>query len=44
MGCKTDRFMALKEIANYQLNVLNEAEKINSKISDDELTISLKHS
>ena len=29
---KTDRFAVLKEIANYQLNILNEAEKINNRI------------
>ena len=29
---KMDRFMSLKEIAEYQLRVLNEAEKINNRI------------
>ena len=29
---KTDRFAVLKEIADYQLNILNEAEKINNRI------------
>ena len=29
---KTDRFTVLKEIADYQLNILNEAEKINNRI------------
>lgn len=31
---KMDRFMALKEIAEYQLRVLNEAEKINNRIEE----------
>lgn len=31
---KMDRFMALKEIAEYQLQVLNEAEKINNRIEE----------
>ena len=29
---KADRFAVLKEIADYQLNILNEAEKINNRI------------
>ena len=31
---KMDRFMVLKEIAEYQLRVLNEAEKINNRIEE----------
>ena len=31
---KMDRFMTLKEIAEYQLRVLNEAEKINNRIEE----------
>jgi len=31
---KKDRFEALKEIAEYQLRVLNEAEKINNRIEE----------
>lgn len=31
---KMDRFIALKEIAEYQLRVLNEAEKINNRIEE----------
>ena len=31
---KLDRFMVLKEIAEYQLRVLNEAEKINNRIEE----------
>lgn len=31
---KKDRFEALKEIAEYQLRVLREAEKINNRIED----------
>ena len=31
---KTDRFIILKEIAEYQLCVLNEAEQINNRIDD----------
>ena len=31
---KMDRFIALKEIAEYQLRVLNEAEKINNRIKE----------
>ena len=31
---KRDRFEALKEIAEYQLRVLNEAEKINNRIEE----------
>ncbi len=31
---KSDRFIALKEIAEYQLRVLNEAEKINYRIEE----------
>lgn len=31
---KMDRFIALKEIAEYQLRVLNEAEKINNRIAE----------
>ncbi|MGN0246890.1 MAG: KilA-N domain-containing protein [Lachnospiraceae bacterium] len=31
---KKDRFMTLKEIAEYQLQVLNEAEKINNRIEE----------
>ena len=31
---KMDRFMILKEIAEYQLRVLNEAEKINNRIEE----------
>ena len=31
---KVDRFMALKEIAEYQLRVLSEAEKINNRIEE----------
>lgn len=32
---KTDRFIVLKEIAEYQLRILNEAEKINNRIEDE---------
>ena len=31
---KMDRFMVLKEIEEYQLRVLNEAEKINNSIEE----------
>ena len=31
---KKDRFEALKEIAEYQLRVLNEAEKISNRIEE----------
>lgn len=31
---KMDRFMVLREIAEYQLRVLNEAEKINNRIEE----------
>lgn len=31
---KTDRFTVLKELAEYQLRVLNEAETINNRIEE----------
>ena len=34
---KKDRFVAMKEVAEYQRRVLNEAEKINNRIEENRL-------